>query len=146
MFKIEEYNECYENIWDEFIRDKSMNGTFLQSRRFLNYHPKGRFKDVSLLIYNEKNKLVALCPACEIEENGEKIFFSHKGSTFGGIIIDDRYYSSRYVVTLIADLKSYLEQKGYKKVVLKMASDIFSLRENDLFQYAFQYEGFIEHK
>lgn len=146
MFHIELYEECSEQTWDEFIQKKSMNGTFLQSRRFLNYHPAGRFKDASLLIYNEKNNLIAICPACEIVENGQKVFYSHKGSTFGGIIIDEKYYSSKYVVLLISELKDYLKKQGYKKVYLKMTSHIFSLRECDLFQYAFQYAGFLEHK
>lgn len=47
MFRFEKYDESSEKQWDQFISEKSINGTFLQSRRFLNYHPKGRFKDVS---------------------------------------------------------------------------------------------------
>lgn len=40
MFRFERYNEQDEEIWDDFVMEKSVNGTFLQTRRFLNYHSK----------------------------------------------------------------------------------------------------------
>ena len=43
-YYIIKYNSSLEHEWDEFINN-SINGTFLQSRRFLNYHPEGRFVD-----------------------------------------------------------------------------------------------------
>lgn len=146
MFRFEIYQSSLEHDWDKFIDEKSINGTFLQSRRFINYHPEGRFKDASLVIYNEKNNIAALCLACEIEQDGEKVFFSHKGTTFGGIIIDKKHYNAKYVTALVKELKDYLKEQGYKKAFLKMTSDIFSSVESDLFQYAFQYAGYTEHK
>ena len=50
MFRFEKYEDSLEEQWDKFIAEKSINGTFLQSRRFFNYHPAGRFKDVSLVV------------------------------------------------------------------------------------------------
>lgn len=146
MFRFEKYDESSEKQWDQFISEKSINGTFLQSRRFLNYHPEGRFRDVSLVIYNEKNNIAALCPACEIEEDGKRVFFSHKGTTFGGIIIDKKHYNAKHVVVLVEELKEYLKSEGYAKAYLKMTSDIFSTTESDLFQYCFQHAGYTEHK
>lgn len=146
MFRFELYDSSLEKEWDQFIEEKSINGTFLQSRRFFNYHPADRFKDVSLVIYNEKNNIAALCPACELEEAGKKVFFSHKGTTFGGIIIDEKHYNAKHVVVLVEELKEYLKAQGYGKAYLKMTSDVFSMRESDLFQYAFWYAGYAEHK
>ena len=71
MFRFEKYEDSLEEQWDKFITEKSINGTFLQSRRFFNYHPAGRFKDVSLVVYNEKNNIAALIPACELEQDIE---------------------------------------------------------------------------
>ena len=56
MFRFEKYDSSLEKEWDRFIEEKSVNGTFLQSRKFFNYHPEGRFTDASLVIYNEKNR------------------------------------------------------------------------------------------
>ena len=100
MFRFEKYEDSLEEQWDKFITEKSINGTFLQSRRFFNYHPAGRFKDVSLVVYNEKNNIAALIPACELEQDGKKVFFSHKGTTFGGIIIDKKHHNAKHVVVL----------------------------------------------
>lgn len=146
MFRFEKYSKEKEKEWDQFIFDKSINGTFLQSRRFFNYHKEGRFVDCSLIVYNAKNNIAALCPACEIDKDGKKVFFSHKGTTFGGIIIDKKHYNAKYVTAMVAELKGYLKEQGYQEVYLKMTSDIFSQVESDLFQYAFQYEGFKEYK
>ena len=145
MFIFEKYTNDKEEVWDKFIDEKSINGTFLQSRRFFNYHPSERFQDESLIIYNEKRNIIALCPACLIEEDGKKIFYSHKGSTFGGIIIDKKRYCAKYVIPLVKELKEFLKD-NYDEVFLKMTSDILSKTNMDLFQFAFQYAGFNEIK
>ena len=56
------YREEDIDRWDSFIRDSSINGNFLQSRRFLSYHPKGRFEDCSLLYSDKKGNLRGLIP------------------------------------------------------------------------------------
>jgi lipid II:glycine glycyltransferase (peptidoglycan interpeptide bridge formation enzyme) len=146
MFHFVWYEESLEQKWDEFVAEKSINGTFLQSRNFLNYHPKDRFRDASLVIYNEKNNIAALCPACEVMQDGKRTFFSHKGSTFGGIIIDQKHHNAKHVVVLVEELKAFLKEQGYEQAYLKMTSDIFSNVESDLFQYAFCHAGYTEHK
>lgn len=146
MFRFKKYDGQDKEEWDEFVDKRSINGTFLQSRRFLEYHPAGRFKDCSLLIYDFKDQLAAVCPACEISEKGTKTFYSHKGSTFGGIILSKKYYKAKYLFDLIAEIKDYLKNNGFCKVYFKMTSDLFSTRENGLFYYAFQYHGFRERR
>ena len=81
------YSANFTNEWDIFI-ENSRNGTFLNSRRFLNYHPPEKFKDTSLLFF-KKESLIALIPAAVIIKNEKKVFFSDPGSTYGGIIVDN---------------------------------------------------------
>jgi len=78
--KIVKYSSEYEKVWDEFIAN-SKNGTVFHTRKFLSYH-KNKFKDESVLIY-KKNRLIGVFPA--IEWDGKII--SHKGSTYGGLIV-----------------------------------------------------------
>ena len=52
-----EYYQGNEAEWDDFVCDKSMNGTFLQTRKFINYHVEGKFKDCSICI-RKGNELV----------------------------------------------------------------------------------------
>ena len=61
-FSILPYGEEQRERWDRFVMEQSANGTFLQTRRFLNYHPAGRFRDDSRMIFH-KQELVAVCPA-----------------------------------------------------------------------------------
>ena len=107
----EKYNENMMKEWDDFVEEKSINGSFLQTRRFLNYHPQDRFTDASLFVYNHKHNICAVIPACVINEGKKKIFLSHKGSTFGGIIIDKKHYRAKYVMPMIEEMLEYLEMK-----------------------------------
>ncbi len=146
MFRFERFHADNEKEWDQFIENASVNGTFLQSRRFLNYHPAERFVDCSLMIYNAKNNLAAICPACEVIMDGKKVFYSHRGTTFGGIILDKKHHCAKYVMEMVGELKNYLKEQGYQEAVLKPTADIFSSVESDLLQYAFCYHGFTEYK
>ena len=59
-YYVKPYDIQYETLWDDFVENKSVNGTFLHTRRFFNYHPKNRFKDYSLIIFNEKHNISAV--------------------------------------------------------------------------------------
>lgn len=131
-----------EKRWDQFVMEESANGTFLQTRRFLNYHPKHRFEDCSFMIFNEKKKLIAVCPACEQEENGIKVFFSHKGSTFGGIIIHKQYYTAERLLALIDCIEQWIQSYEYQKIVLKNTSALFAKEASDLLQYCLFQRGY----
>jgi hypothetical protein len=74
VYKIVSYDHSYESQWDNFIHTDSVNSTFLQSRNFLNYHPKERFVDISVLLFKE-NVLVAVVPGCSTDDEGKKTFF-----------------------------------------------------------------------
>ena len=38
---VTKYTDDKELLWDRFVREESMNGTFLQTRNFINYHAPG---------------------------------------------------------------------------------------------------------
>lgn len=147
MFRFEWFTPDMEQEWDRFIDERSINGTFLQTRKFLNYHPPGRFIDASIIVYNEKNNICSLIPACKVIDECNNIeFCSHKGSTFGGIVIDKKHYCAKYVTVLIKELKEFLKNSGFNQVTLKLISNIFSTANMELFQYVLCKEGFKEYK
>ena len=41
-FTVQPYTAEQEAAWDRFVMQESGNGTFLQTRNFLNYHPAGQ--------------------------------------------------------------------------------------------------------
>ncbi len=128
------YQASEEIEWDKFILEKSMNGTFLQTRKFINYHPKDRFKDASICI-RKGNELVGAVLGCEIVEDGIKTFFAHKGTTFGGISIAKNIYSATYIDELISGLLSFLKENGFKKVFIKMVPNIYQKSSSELLDY-----------
>ena len=79
-FSILPYTAEQQERWDHFVMEQSANGTFLQTRRFLNYHPAGRFQDDSRMIFH-KQELVAVCPAAAGMIDGRRAFRSHPGSS-----------------------------------------------------------------
>lgn len=139
------YTDHEKNLWDDFVMNRSMNGTFLQTRNFLSYHPKERFDDVSLMIYDNKNRLVAVIPACEIDEDGKKTFFSHKGSTFGGIIYNRSHSNAEKMRVIIELLEEYLRKERFQKIYLKITPDIFCEQDSNLLQYILQLYNYLEY-
>lgn len=134
------YSNEYEQLWDDFVMTKSVNGTFLQTRRFLNYHVPGKFHDVSLMVFDGQ-RLAAVCPANCIIEN-KKIFVSHMGATFGGLVISPKYYYAEKLIDLICIFDQYLKAQNYEKCILKTTPELFSKKSSSLLEYSLQYHGY----
>lgn len=141
-FHIVEFTKDFEKKWDLFVQNESVNGTFLQTRRFLNYHPFGRFTDASLLVLDEKNTIAAVCPGCITHECNKNIFVSHQGSTFGGIIVREKYYLAKYLLKILNVLNEYFLIQKYNQVILKITPDLFCSEPSDLLKYCLQYYGY----
>lgn len=143
--EIEKYENQFEDIWDKFVMEDSVNGTFLQTRRFLNYHPAERFVDASIMFY-DKGKIVAVCPACSVIEEGEKVFVSHKGSTYGGIIISPTVLRTKKILIILDELEAYLQRLGFSKCILKQTNSLLSFDHTELIEYCLYYKKYMEYK
>ena len=139
-YRIEKYDPSLREEWDDFVLNRSVNGTFLQTKNFLDYHPEGRFTDDSLMVY-QKGRLIAVCPACVLQNGASEEFFSHKGSTFGGPVIKSDYYTAERVTHIIKTLDAYLETK-YSKATFKITPGLFSKDSDSLLQYCMEYCGY----
>lgn len=144
-YRIVRYTENQQELWDRFIEQESINGTFLQQRRFLNYHSKDKFKDVSILFY-EQDELIAVVPACEEEENGKRVFYSHKGSTYGGFIIKRSVNRAEKLLHLIQVFEEYLRREGYGKCVLKPTMKLLCEENIDLLEFCLYYNKYTEYE
>lgn len=142
MLEVVLFSTEYEDIWDKFVMENTVNGTFLQTRRFLNYHPANRFTDASCLVFDEKKKLVAVCPACVKIEDGKKVLYSHAGSSYGGILIAFNNYKTDKVIEIIQTLEDYWRSARYSRIIIKQTPSIFSAENVDLLQYCFYYLGY----
>lgn len=137
---IVEYSAEYEQSWDKFVLTQSSNGTFLQTRNFLNYHPQGRFEDASAMVLCGE-EIVAVCPACVHDEGKGLELFSHKGSTYGGIIVSKKWHSAEQYMSIVDAFDLYWKSK-YSKVTLKQTSAILSENSRDLLEFILMHKGF----
>ena len=60
---IRPYTPADAEAWEDLI-DRSCNGTFLHTRRFVSYH-RERFRDRSLLLEDRRGRVVGVFPAAE---------------------------------------------------------------------------------
>lgn len=128
------YESSYEKAWDRFIEEESINGTFLQTRNFLNYHPKEKFIDNSLL-FMKGNNIIAVIPAnVIIDENGKK-FVSHMGSTFGGIVLGRQYKKISELEIIFEELENYLIENKFSEIILKQTGRLYAKEESELLEY-----------
>lgn len=142
--KIKTYDDNYSEKWDDFVMNHSVNGTFLQTKNFLDYHGD-RFDDASIIIYKGNDTTVAVISACTIYEDGKKIFSAHQGSTFGGIVIADNFYNIEHVEAIVTVLEEYLIENEYNEVCLKCTSDIFARQNGNLLYYFLFQRGYISY-
>ena len=100
---VQPYNESVCGTWNEFV-GASRNATFLFNRAFMDYH-KDRFIDASLLLYDERERLLALFPASLHLD--EKEVRSHGGLTYGGFLLGKRAHTVDIGELLTAVISHY---------------------------------------
>ena len=111
------YENKYEKIWDEFISN-GVFGTIYHTRKFINYHPKNRFIDTSILIYY-KNKLICVLPCCKLKENSKN--FSYIGATYGGPVFNRKYTKIKYMKIIIDKIFNFYNEN----IEFRIANNIY---------------------
>ncbi len=116
---------CHEDchLWDAFV-ENSINGTLMQTRQLLSYHPPDRFRDHSLLFLDSANRLCAVFPAAEISDPSGLVLKSHPGATYGGLVVDNSLSSAR-ADQLIDCLTQHAAANGFRSIWLRHAEKVF---------------------
>lgn len=140
------YEASYKDAWDEFVISNSINGNFLQTRRFLEYHPEGKFIDNSILFKDNKNKIQAVLPMNAEKENG--ILISHRGSTFGGLVIGADAVNITTLDWIFDELLSYFRETEFQELILRMPSYLYyrTNKNAEILDYYFERYGFHENR
>lgn len=140
-FQVIKYSEDCTNDWDEFVIN-SLNGTIFHERKFINYHPKDRFKDDSLMFF-DKEKLVAVFPAATIiNSENKKILKSHPGTSYGGLVISEKI-SLKNSFQLIESLETYALENEYNYIEFRSAEKIFLDNMIDQLEFALVRNSYI---
>ena len=139
MYEILPYSPELDKRLDHFVECESVNGTFLQTRRFLNYHPTGRFTDASFAL-EKSGTIVAYFPGVAKEQT----FVSHAGTTFGGPIIAKSFYSGSRLLEILKEADQYLTSR-FKNIRFKITPAIFAEESPDLLEYMLEHMGYTRH-
>ena len=125
--------------WEKFVL-RANNGTIFHERRFLSYHPKGRFRDNSL-IFEKKGKIKALFPAVEIKSGKNKVLISHQGSSYGGLVVEqDMGFRDSY--DYVEALLLWAEQEGFTGIQLTLPPAIYQRRVSNYIDFSLIKHGF----
>ncbi len=125
---VKKYSKYYFNEWNVFVKN-SKNATFLIDRNYMEYHSH-KFVDYSLMIFNDKLRLVALLPL----SLHEKEVISHGGLTYGGFVVDHTM-STENMLAIFEEVIKFLEKNKIKKITYKAIPHIYHIRpaEEDLY-------------
>lgn len=103
---VEPFRDEDAEAWDAFVAD-AWQGTLLHTRRYLSYHAD-RFVDRSLVVRDERGRLVGLLPAASTSADPATVV-SHAGVTYGGFVHADELLGARMQEALTASAEHYRE-------------------------------------
>lgn len=115
--------------WDAFVKG-SKNGTFLFMRPYMDYH-SDRFRDHSLMYYNDKSQLIAIMPANE----RDNILYSHQGLTYGGLVLSLKTKTIQ-VMDMFDMTISYLRERGFTEWQYKQMPTCYHRYPSEEDEYA----------
>lgn len=115
------YAQTNAHEWDEFVARAPM-ATFLHTRRYLAYHGE-RFKDTSLVIRDEHDKLIGLFPAA-VDPLQHKQLVSHPGITYGGLLHEGKLSGEKMIEALRA-VFDYYSAHGFETLRYKPVPHIY---------------------
>ena len=133
------YSKDDEKRWDDFVWSAN-NGTIFHTRRFLSYHPDDRFVDSSL-IFTKKDRILALLPAVDFNDAGQRLLISHRGASYGGFVIRDTL-SIREAFQLVESLLDFAREQGFNGIDLTPPPQIYLRRPSNYIDFALIKNGF----
>ena len=108
-----EYEPKHASDWDNFV-NRSIQGAFLHTRKFLSYH-REKFVDKSSST-TENSRIMGLFPAA-IDPTNDSSIISHPGITYGGIIDAVRFIGPKMqnvIQNIILFLQVKISKRNYK--------------------------------
>jgi GNAT acetyltransferase-like protein len=129
------------DAWDVFV-ERSVNGTFMHTRRFLGYHPPNRFRDRSLVLLDEGDRWLAVFPAAEVERDGQRLLQSHPGASYGGLVIGDEATPAQ-LDEMVHLVVAQARDAGFHGIRLRTVEKVFCRRGCDELDVAYFRAGFV---
>lgn len=119
QYSVRKYQSTDYTVWNQFVSE-AKNGTFLFHRDFMEYH-NDRFEDFSMLVFDQKNNLIAIIPA-----NFSKTeVISHQGLTYGGFVLTKNIGGSNFA-KVFQSVLTFLQSSGIAIFTIKMQPPLYS--------------------
>ncbi len=118
MIEVRKYNPQLRHDWERLV-DSSSNAIFQHSRSFMEYHGN-RFEDRSVIIYHHSQPK-AIFPSHRI---GDRIF-SHKGLTYGGLVVHKGLQPDE-LESFLQELVRYYKKEKITEIHLKCLPDFYA--------------------
>ena len=139
MIEIKKFIIEQLDLWEKIVKDAN-NGTLFHTRKFLSYHPPGRFVDHSLVIY-KKDKPYVLFPAAEREIEGKRFLVSHPGTSYGSFLVpEDMSFTDSYEI--VESLIKYAKEKKFNGIRLTPPPTIYNSRLSNYIDFSLLQHGF----
>ncbi len=137
--EVKKYEKQNREEWEKFVLT-SNNGTIFHTRKFLSYHPPDRFKDNSLL-FIDKNNIIAVLTAAEIEKDFKKTLISHQGASYGGFVYKDNL-SIKDAFHLTESLIEYGRNNFFDDIIITHSPFVYQKRYSNYVDFSLIRNGF----
>ena len=134
------FNDALRDDWDEFVTKRSINGSFLHTRRFYDHNPDNQKDDHSYLVYKNK-KIISVIAFSITETAGHKVLHSHPRATYGGFVISGDV-NVKEAVSLVGQLIDDAKRSGINEIIIRNPFRILYDLHGDEMDYAMWYRGF----
>lgn len=139
MIEIKKFIVEQSDLWEKIVK-RANNGTLFHMRKFLSYHPPGRFTDHSL-IFNKNNQPYILFPAAEKEIESKRFLVSHPGTSYGSFIVpEDISFADSY--DIVESLIKYAKTQKFNGIRLTPPPTIYSRRLSNYVDFSLLQHGF----
>ena len=118
-----------EKDWNKFVKN-AQNSTFLFDRGFMDYH-SDRFKDHSLMVFNEKDHIIACFPAHETEDGNVA---SHQGLTYGSFILQ-KGLKLPVIISVYKTILEYYYKGGFQNILFKNFPRFYNDHQTEEIEY-----------
>jgi hypothetical protein len=135
---VRSYQAAHDEAWEDLV-DRSCNGTFLHTRRFLSYHGD-RFLDRSMVLEDRRGQVTGVFPAAVFPACPEMIV-SHPGLSYGGLVHDGSVRGESMIAAL-REIMDHYRRLGYSRLRYKAVPALYhSVPADDDLYALFRLEG-----
>lgn len=140
IISLDGVDKTVEKKVDAFILHEDTNGEFINSPRYLSYHPSGRFQDDSIAVIDAGSQEIrGICMAVTLPGQSGRII-SHPGTTFSGLILN-RKTGIKETEEVLRLLLSYYEKK-YREIEIRLRPSIYDVQPMEAIPYFLLRNGY----